>query len=221
FGAAGVLDRPAPADYDGDGITDLATFRASSDLVPGAAQWFILPSRPNPGFATRQGAFPVVFGAPGGADLPAPSDYDGDGRADIATFRPVPTPQDEARGVRDVAQWSILPSGRNDATFSQARGAFPVVFGAAGNEDQPAVADYNGDGRDDIAAFRSETDLPGGERWFILPSAGGVPDFGSGFPVAFGGQGQVAAVADYGGDGRPDLTAYDPVAGVWTIRSGV
>jgi hypothetical protein len=44
FGAAGILDRPSPADFDGDGRTYIAMFRASSDITPGAAQWFILPS---------------------------------------------------------------------------------------------------------------------------------------------------------------------------------
>ena len=207
FGAAGSLDRPAPADFDGDGITDIATFRADSDLVPGAAQWFVLPSGSG-------GAFPVVFGAAGGTDLPAPFDFDGDGKADIATFRPV------SDLVPGAAQWFILPSGPNPG-YRTTTGAFPVTFGAAGNADQPAVADYNGDGRDDIAAFRSESDLaPGHAQWFVLPSAGAAPDFGSGFPVTFGTAGAIAAVGDYDGDGRPDLAVFDPASGMWSIRAG-
>ena len=219
FGAAGTLDRPAPADFDGDGITDIATFRANSDLVPGAAQWFILPSGPNPGFRSVNGAFAVLFGAAGGADLPAPADFDGDGRADIATFRP------ESDLAPGAAQWFILPSSTNDATFSRRLGAFPVTFGASGNADQPVVADYNGDGRADIASFRSVTDLPGGERWFLLPSVtsggvGGGPGFGfdGGFPVVFGVDGDIAAVSDYDLDGSPDLTVYSPDSGDWTIH---
>ena len=216
FGGPGVLDRPAPADYDGDGTTDIATFRANSDLVPGAAQWFILPSRPNPGgFATRDGAFPVLFGAPGGTDLPAPADYDGDGRADIATFRPV---SDLHPGAAD---WFILPSGPNVPNYATTTGGVNVTFGAAGNADQPAVADYNGDGREDITAFRSESDLaPGSAQWFVLPSSGAWPGFGGGFPVTFGAAGEVAAVGDYTGDGGPDLALFDATAGTWRRRSG-
>ncbi|WP_145266393.1 FG-GAP-like repeat-containing protein [Tautonia plasticadhaerens] len=207
FGAAGVLDRPAPADYDGDGATDIATFRADSDLVPGAAQWFILPS-------ASGSAFSVVFGAAGGTDLPAPFDFDGDGRADIATFRPI------SDLVPGAAQWFILPSARNDATFSRALGAFPITFGAAGNADQPAVADFDGDGRAEIVAFRSESDLePGRAQWFVLPSRGEVPGFGDGFPVTFGSSGDIAAVADYDGDGRPDYAVFDQGSGAWTIGS--
>ena len=215
FGAAGVLDRPAPADFDGDGITDIATFRANSDLVPGAAQWFILPSAPNPGFQTVNGAFTVLFGAAGGVDLPAPADYDGDGRADIATFRPI------SDLVPGAAQWFILPSAPNDATYTTTLGGFPITFGAAGNADQPALADFNGDGRDDITTFRSVTDLSGGERWFILPSEGAAPNFGGGFPVVFGQQEDIAAVSDYTRDGRPDLTVYTPGTDTWISRDAI
>ena len=216
FGGPGVLDRPAPADYDGDGTTDIATFRANSDLVPGAAQWFILPSGPNPGgFPTRDGAFAVVFGAAGGTDLPAPADYDGDGRADIATFRPV---SDVHPGAAD---WFILPSAPNVPNYATTTGGMNVTFGAAGNADQPAVADYNGDGRDDITAFRSESDLaPGSAQWFVLPSAGAWPGVGGGFPVTFGAAGAIAAVGDYNRDGRPDLALFDATAGTWALRDG-
>ncbi|MEW4571022.1 FG-GAP-like repeat-containing protein [Tautonia sp. JC769] len=206
FGAAGVLDRPAPADFDGDGTTDIATFRASSDLTPGAAEWFILPSGAG-------GAFRVAFGAAGGSDLPAPFDFDGDGRAEIATFRPV---SDLAPGA---AQWFILPSSANDLQFRERRGAYPVTFGASGNADQPVVADYNGDGRADIAAFRSVSDLaPGLAQWFILPSAEPFPSFGGGYPMTFGVAGVIAAVGDYDGDGRPDPAVFHPASGRWTIR---
>jgi hypothetical protein len=217
FGAPGVLDRPAPADYDGDGITDIGTFRANSDLVPGAAQWFILPSKQNPGgFATTNGAFDVVFGAPGGVDLPAPFDFDGDGRADIATFRPI----SDQPGNEGNSQWFILPSGPNDERFSTKFGGFPVTFGAGGNADQPVVADYNNDGRDDIATFRSITDLTENIRWFVLPSAGDAPNFGNGFPVNYASDGQIAAISDYTGDGQSDLTVFNPIDNSWTIRSG-
>ena len=116
------------------------------------------------------GRLPVVFGAAGGTDLPAAYDFDGDGRADIATFRPV------SDLVPGAAQWFVLPSGPNDAVFSERLGGFPVTFGAAGNADQPVVADYDGDGRADIAAFRVDSDLvPGSAQWFVLPTVPNQP----------------------------------------------
>jgi Tol biopolymer transport system component len=65
-------DKPAAADYDGDGKTDAAVFRPSNGV------WYIQKS--------AEGFFAVQFGTQ--EDKPVTGDYDGDGRADIAVFRP-------------------------------------------------------------------------------------------------------------------------------------
>ena len=205
FGAPGELDRPAPADYDGDGVTDLAVFRPESDLIPGAAEWFVRRS--------RDGALRVQFGAAAGVDLPVPADYDGDGIADLATFRPVPHPLDVQQGA---AQWFVLPSAPNPGWVTT-RGAFATAFGAPSGTDQPVVADFDGDGRADIAAFRSVSDLASGRAdWFILPAASGP---NGGVRVTFGDAGALAAPADYDGDGVAELAIHDPTTGRWRFRS--
>ncbi len=61
-------DRPVPADYNRDGVVDVAVYRPSTGM------WFV------------RNQFAVQFGD--AADIPVPGDYNGDARADIAVYRP-------------------------------------------------------------------------------------------------------------------------------------
>ena len=63
-----------PADYDGDGHTDLAVFRART------GEWLIRRS-------TDAVLIQFGWGAPLLGDVPVVGDYDGDGRADLAVYR--------------------------------------------------------------------------------------------------------------------------------------
>ena len=134
---------------------------------------------------------PVRFGAPG--DVPVQADYDGDGKADFAVYRPA------------TAEWFI---------FGSATGFRTLVFGApagSGLGDTPVPADFDGDGKADVAIYRKAT----GE-WFIFGSATGFRTVVFGAPAA-SGLGDIPVPADYDGDGKADLAVRRSANSTWFI----
>jgi hypothetical protein len=180
FGAPG--DVPVPADYDGDGKTDLAVYR------PATGEWFI--------FGTATGFRTIVFGAPastGLGDTPVPADFDGDRKADLAIYR------------KATGEWFV---------FGSATGFRTLLFGAPaalGFGDTPVPADYDGDGRADLAVYRQAT----GE-WFVFGSATGFRTLLFGAPAALG-FGDTPVPADYDGDHKADLAVYRQATGEWFV----
>ena len=211
FGLPG--DKLTPADFDGDGKTDIAVWRAGN-----FAYFYILNSSNNTFRAEqfgRTGDNPVVVG-----------NWDADNKTDLAVYRgganageqsffyyrPSSQPAinfeavswgttgDEAvrgdfdgDGKLDAAVfrasnniWYIRQSSNNQARFEN--------WGAA--SDKRVAGDFDGDGRTDLAVFRDGL-------WAILQSSNNQQRYES-----FGQAGDQIVAGDYDGDGRADLAVF-------------
>jgi hypothetical protein len=115
-------------------------------------------------------------------------DFDGDGRSDFSTAR-----------YNSEVLWRIFKSRTN--TLEETR------WGSSSLGDFFAAADYDGDGRFDIAVFRAGV-------WHIIESESGMVRY-----LYFGQAGDVPAPNDYDGDGKADLAVARSENGqrVWYI----
>jgi uncharacterized delta-60 repeat protein len=154
-------------------------------------------------------------------------DFDGDGKADTAVFRP------------STGAWYFLRSGSNNAAsgfswgldgdkivpadydndrrtdFAVFRNGFWYILNSSNNQltavqfglptDIPVPADYDGDGKADICVFR-----PSNGAWYRINSFNG--QF---VAVFFGTSGDVPVPADFDGDSRADIAVFRPSNGTW------
>jgi FG-GAP repeat. len=205
-----TIPRAVFNDFDGDGKSDLAIFRATD------ATWYIRHSSDNSIRAERFGL---------SDDRLVPADYDGDGRTDIAVFRQsngrwyvmqsesgalraehfgqagdVPVAADyDADGKADFAVfragvWHIMQSANHSHRTEQ--------FGF--DTDLPLLGDYDGDGKADLAVFRAGA-------WYLKSSASGSVE-----ARLFGLSTDRTVAADYDGDAKADVAVFRE--GAWYIQ---
>jgi len=158
------------ADYDGDGKADPAVVRFGTSAV-----WWYQGSFNNPGGNLSA----VTWGTP--TDVPAPGDWDGDGKTDFGIYRNT--------GTGQLDFWRLLSNGT----------VLPVTrFGTPADVYVPG--DYDGDHKTDIAIAGPAA---GQVRWQWISSLNGsvnVTAWGTGndYPV----QGQ------YDTDGKTDIAIW-------------
>lgn len=200
------LDYVVPGDYNGDGTTDLATWR------PTINKWLIKDQTT------------ITWGS--SVDCFVPGDYNGDGTTDCTTWRPkvgrwfiygitkfylgdnsdIPVP---GRYTGDGATLA--------AVWNPSDGEWHVrnltVFNWGEEGDLPFPADFDGDGTDEYVCFSPETGNSYGLRWNVRHANGSTLTMYHGF------WGDIPASGDYDGDGCDDVRVYRPSDGTWYTLS--
>lgn len=177
-------------DYDGDGKIDYTVQRA--DFVSNTLTWFIMSSSTNTMRAVRFGAaangfLPVTF--PG-------ADFTGDGRDELII----------ANGVGALGGPITYVIG--DAVTGA--GIATIPWGDAATDYAIPPADYTGDGRADLVAWRGRTGTAADAGvWYIRNTAtGAATGTRFGIAAATGTEGDLAVRGDYDGDGKHDIGVY-------------
>ncbi len=174
--------------YDGSKLLGLATVDASghavlstSNLIPGPHSITATYAGDSSDLASTSAAASIRVGDA------RPGDYDGDGKADLATFD------------QTTATFYILYSGG---------GVRIQQLGNPADVNIPVLGDFDGDGKTDLAVFDQTASL-----FLVLESGGGVISRQLGNPR----DRNIPLAGDFDGDGKTDLAVFDQTASLFLV----
>lgn len=192
FGQTGD-DPTVIGDYDGDNKADVAVYRAPASGTAGQSYFYYRGSANNPNGNITYMPFGARRSATADEDYPAPGDYDGDGKNDVAVVARL--------GSTSAATFIVRSSSNGTVRF--------VDWGSI--SDYIVPGDYDGDGKTDFCMRRTGS---GNSRNYYIKSSGTA---GTEQTITFGSFGNYTVQGDYDGDGKTDLAEW--YNGVFNWRS--
>jgi hypothetical protein len=219
FRVGGVPSSVTVGDFNGDRRQDLVIANSSGFGALGSVSIFL---------SKGDGTFQIASVLPSGVGPMTVDDFNGDGRQDLAIANSpsnsVSVLLGNGNGTFQVARNFIVGDqpgsivvadfngdGRQDlATSNSGSNTISILLGGGDGTFQPALtleqgpgsmsaADFDGDGRQDLAVFNS------GSRNVSILLGTGDGTFESAIDFGVGGPFTSGAVADFNGDGLPDL----------------
>lgn len=169
-------------DMNGDGRTDFVVVRNTGGGPSGQVTWF---SSYNGAAGGQTDAWGIA------SDFFVPGNYDADTKTDVTIWRP---------GPAGTAAFYILQSATGTLRAES--------FGQTGDDPTVAGNDYNNDGRDDVAVYRSGAASGDPSFWYNRQTVGGPV-----FVTQWGQNGDFPAPGDYDGDGSADFVVQRNAGG--------
>ncbi|MCY7348827.1 MAG: CHRD domain-containing protein [Pyrinomonadaceae bacterium] len=186
-----TTDQVLPADYDGDGKTDVAVYRQSTGI------WYIIQSSDN---QTRAEVFGLVAT---NNDIGMVGDFDKDGKNDLTTVRGTTSgvgwfTRRSSDNTLQTVFWGGPPAPAQDSVFTAAQ------------------VDIDGDGIQDYMVGRDPNTTTTGDQltYYIRRSSDGQS-----VVIPWGLDSDIKRFGDYDGDGKTDIASRRTENGqfVWYI----
>lgn len=146
WGYGGINNIPVPADYDGDGKVDIGI----KNNTNGTWSINLMKNTFNTGYDS------VFYGYGDANSIPAPADFDGDGKADLSC---------KTNNTYYLPNGSFSHKGEWGINFAKngfSDGYQSISKWVGGPEAIPSPADYDGDGKFDLAV---KSDYDG--KWYV------------------------------------------------------